>query len=198
MQMTRPLAFCAIAVWLTAGPAFAQEEAEAPESPPTPACTTDASPYRDFDFWVGDWEVFDPESDRKLGENTITLREKGCLIVERWNGARGGTGMSMNFYDPLKKAWRQVWQSPWGFIDYTGGADEQGRMVLEGTIHSNARGTSSDFRGRWTPNDDGTVLQEFWQRNAETGEWDPWFVGEYRPREDSLSSVQPSEVVEGG
>ena len=198
MQMTRSMAFCVIAACLTTGPVFGQEETEAPEPPPTPPCTTDESPYRDFDFWVGDWEVFDPGTDRKLGDNTITLREKGCLIVERWTGARGGTGMSMNFYDPLEKSWRQVWQSPWGFIDYTGGLDDQGRMVLEGTIHYNARGASGDFRGRWTPRDDGTVLQEFWQKNAETGDWEPWFAGEYRPRRNSLSSVPPGGIGHEG
>lgn len=192
MQMIRALAFCLVATWLTADPASAQEEAEAPESPPTPACTTDASPYRDFDFWVGDWEVYEPGTDRKLGDNPIELTQDGCLIVERWTGARGTTGMSMNFYDPLVGAWRQVWQSPWGFIDYTGGLDDEGRMVLEGKIHYNGRGTTHDFRGRWTPVDDGTVLQEFWQRNEETGEWDSWFVGEYRPRPESPSAAQPA------
>jgi len=152
-----------------------------PQARPAPACTTEVSPYRDFDFWVGDWEVFDPETGKKLGDNRVTLRENGCLIVEAWTSEGGGTGMSMNFYDPLEGAWRQVWQSAPGFIDYTGGLDEQGRMVLEGRLHSNARGTSVPFRGRWTPNDDGTVLQEFWQR-GDDGEWQSWFRGVYRPR----------------
>jgi len=167
-------------------PADAREDVPEPvsEAPPAPACTTQDAPYRDFDFWIGHWEVFDPESSRKLGENRITRREGGCLIVERWESAGGGTGMSMNFYDPLQDAWRQVWQSAAGFIDYTGGLDDEGRMVLEGTIHYNARGTSRPFRGRWTPRDDGTVLQEFWQRDPASGEWQQWFVGEYRPAAD--------------
>ena len=152
-----------------------------PQTAPQPACTTQTAPYRDFDFWIGEWEVFDPESDRKLGDNRVTRRENGCLIVEEWTGGGGGTGMSMNFYDPLIGAWRQVWQSAPGFIDYTGGLDEAGRMVLEGTLHSNARGTSVPFRGRWTPNGDGTVLQELWQRD-ENGAWQVWFRGLYRPR----------------
>jgi hypothetical protein len=160
----------------------AQQQDGAPSPPAKAPCTTEQAPYRDFDFWVGDWDVFDPDSGRKLGENTITLRENGCLIVERWRSVGGATGMSMNFYDPLEGAWRQVWQSAAGFIDYAGGLDDEGRMVLEGTLHYNGRGEAVDFRGRWTPNDDGTVLQEFWQRDAESGEWSNWFVGEYRPR----------------
>jgi len=169
-------------VLMTANRGHAQNlEDGQPTARPVPACTTDVSPYRDFDFWVGEWEVFDPESGRKLGVNSVTLREDGCLVVERWTSGAGGTGMSMNFYDPLEGAWRQVWQSAPGFIDYTGGLDEAGRMVLEGTLHSNARGTSVPFRGRWTPNDDGTVLQEFWQRD-DSGDWQNWFKGLYRPR----------------
>lgn len=171
-------ALCALAVGTTQAQDAGDDQ---PRERPVPACTTEASPHRDFDFWVGDWEVFDPESEKKLGDNRVTLRENGCLTVEEWTGAGGGTGMSMNFHDPLHGAWRQVWQSAPGFIDYTGGLDEQGRMLLEGMLHSNARGTKVPFRGRWTPMEDGTVLQEFWQRD-DSGEWQNWFRGLYRPR----------------
>jgi len=167
---------------VSVAPIRAQEvESDQPAPRPAPACSTQASPYRDFDFWVGDWEVFDPETGNRLGANRVTLRENGCLVVEEWTSDGGGSGMSMNFYDPLQGAWRQVWQSAPGFIDYTGGLDDEGRMVLEGTLHSNVRGTSVPFKGRWTPNDDGTVLQEFWQRE-DSGEWQTWFRGLYRPR----------------
>lgn len=183
MTVSLRLSGALLGVICVASAGNARETGQPPVKPAEPApCTTDASPYRDFDFWIGEWAVFDPDSGRKLGENTITLRENGCLIVERWRSVGGGTGMSMNFYDPLQGAWRQVWQSAAGFIDYAGGLDDAGRMVLEGTLHYNGRGEAVDFRGRWTPNDDGTVLQEFWQRDVESGEWSNWFVGEYRPR----------------
>ncbi len=181
-RTARLLTVVLAAAWWTAAPSQDGDSDPAASQAPTPACTTDAAPYRDFDFWVGHWDVFDPKTGRKLGENRITRSEGGCLILERWESAGGGTGMSMNFYDPLQRAWRQVWQSTAGFIDYTGGLDDQGRMVLEGTIHYNARGTSQPFRGRWTPRDGGTVLQEFWQQDPASGDWSVWFVGEYRPR----------------
>lgn len=161
----------------------ASSEAQESPSPPAPAaCTTDASPYRDFDFWIGEWEVYRPGTDERLGRNFIAKRENGCLLVEDWTGARGGTGMSMNFVDPFLGKWRQVWQSPWGFIDYSGGLDDEGRMVLEGRIHTHASGQDTDFRGRWTPREDGSVLQEFWQR-AEGEDWERMFAGEYRRKE---------------
>lgn len=162
---------------------FAQDEA--PQTPPpheTPACTRDQSPYRDFDFWIGDWQVFDPDQGTPLGRNRISREERGCLLIERWTSAGGGTGTSINLYDPLQGQWRQVWQSAAGFIDMQGGLDDQGRMVLEGRIHYNGNGRQAPFRGRWTPNDDGSVLQEFWQHDAQ-GEWQVWFRGIYRPDE---------------
>lgn len=147
--------------------------------PPPPPCAGDQAPWRDFDFWVGEWDVVHPQTGEVLGRNVITAREGGCLLTENWTGARGGTGFSINFHDPITKAWRQIWQSTAFFIDYSGGLDEEGRMVLEGTIHYHANGRQAPFRGRWTPQPDGTVFQEFWQKDAE-GQWQVWFKGVYR------------------
>lgn len=173
-------AAAAIAVLLTTACAAVAQD-EAPTPPPPPGCATDASPYRDFDFWVGHWDVYDPDGNF-AGENLISLREGGCLILEEWTGSQGGSGTSMNFYDPAVGAWRQVWQSAGAFIDYTGALDD-GSMALEGAITYNRTGLSAPFRGRWTEQDDGSVLQEFWQYNSETDVWDVWFVGEYRRKE---------------
>ncbi len=147
---------------------------------PIANCSGDQPPWRDFDFWVGEWTVFDPESDRKYGDNRVEKKERGCLILEQWTSVDGTTGISMNFYDPLTKQWRQVWQNAGIFIDYAGGLDDQGRMLLEGTIFYHGNGQQAPFRGRWTPNEDGSVLQEFWQFNAETSQWDGWFRGLYK------------------
>lgn len=149
----------------------------------TSQCTGSESPWRDFDFWIGNWEVYDPNTGNKVGDNRIEKRENGCLILENWKSIAGGSGISMNFYDPLEKKWRQVWQSAPAFIDYSGGLDEQGRMQLEGAIYYNASGQSAPFRGRWTAQDDGSVLQEFWQYDATSDNWNSWFVGEYRRSE---------------
>lgn len=156
-----------------------QASGEAPSPPPSP-CTTDTGAARDFDFWIGDWHVFRPGTDQQAGTNRISRREGGCLLLEEWTGASGGTGTSMNFHDPHRDAWRQVWQSASALIELEGGLDAQGRMAMEGTIFYHARDQRFPFRGRWTPRDDGSVLQEFWQQ-APDGEWATWFAGEYRP-----------------
>src|SRR5205085_11883872 len=66
------------------------------QSPPArPKC--DAPEYRQFDFWVGDWDV--TAGGQRAGTNLVTLEEGGCLIHEHWAGAKGGTGQRLNFYD---------------------------------------------------------------------------------------------------
>lgn len=145
-------------------------------------CTRAEGPARDFDFWIGQWNVFPPDGDEPAGTNRISVREGGCLLVEEWQGASGSSGTSLNFHDPRRGAWRQIWQSAPALIELEGGLDEAGRMAMDGTIFYHARGEQFPFRGRWTPREDGTVLQEFWQR-GEGGEWSSWFVGEYRRHE---------------
>ena len=61
---------------------------------------------------------------------------------------------------------------------------EEGRLDLVGTITYANRPEPRPFMGRWTAREDGSVLQEFWERNPETGEWGNWFKGVYTRVED--------------
>ena len=66
-----------------------------------------ASPeFREFDFWVGSWRVSDADG-KTAGDNVISLEQGGCVLVERWRSAGGGTGMSLNYYDPAAQLWKQ-------------------------------------------------------------------------------------------
>ena len=152
--------------------------AAASQKAPNP-CETEPA-FSQFDFWVGDWDVFDP-AGVKQGRNQITKAEGGCLLIERWRSARGTTGQSYNFYDPITKKWRQVWVSRGMSIDYVGGVSPDGSMVLTGEIHYH-QGQSFPFRGRWTPLDDGAVRQHFEQFDPDKQEWATWFTGIYRRR----------------
>ncbi len=158
-----------------AAPAIAQSQQPAPPPP----CQEDT--YRAFDFWLGTWDVTTP-SGQPAGTNVISEQENGCLLLEEWTSVSGGTGQSYNFYDPGMKKWRQVWVSGGATIDYAGGLNDAGEMVLEGEI-SNRNGATAPFRGTWTLQDDGSVKQHFQQYNPETEEWADWFVGIYRKKE---------------
>ncbi|WP_421790405.1 hypothetical protein [Hyphobacterium sp.] len=137
----------------------------------------------DFDFWVGEWNVYSPDGTL-AGTNSIRKTQGGCLIEEHWSGASGSEGFSMNFYDPLTGQWRQVWMSSGIFIDYSGGLDADGAMALEGEIHYHANDQRFGFRGVWTLNEDGSVTQHFTQFDAAEEVWTDWFIGRYVHQED--------------
>jgi hypothetical protein len=63
---------------------------------------------RQFDFWVGEWEVYNPQG-RRVGSSVIQSVASGCGILENWTDGFGGTGKSINFYDPGEHKWFQYW-----------------------------------------------------------------------------------------
>lgn len=140
-----------------------------------------AAEHRAFDFWLGRWEVLLADGT-VAGHNEIVAEQGRCVLIERWTGAQGGTGVSQNFYDVGSGQWRQVWISPGTQIDIRGAAGE-GEMVLEGTISYVKPGKTFPFRGRWTLLDDGRVRQ-FFEEAREPGVWKEWFEGFYVPQND--------------
>jgi len=164
-------------------PLSAQEPTTTEQLPAQPKarglCET-AERFNDFDFWVGEWNVYSNDEKRNFqGTNSITKHHKNCLVMENWTSAQGGTGSSMNYYDAVEDQWRQLWIAGGYSIDYTGGLDGSGSMVLSGRINFYKTGKSHDFRGRWTAAADGSVRQLFEQKDPQTGEWGVWFDGLY-------------------
>ncbi len=140
----------------------------------------DRPEHRQFDFWAGSWRVTNKEGDKTYGNNTITIEESGCVLQERWRSASGGTGSSMNYYDPGDGRWHQLWVDSGSSIIDIAGKLRDGSMVLAGTIYYLGDSRRADFRGTWTPLPDGSVRQFFEERDAE-GEWQTWFDGYYHP-----------------
>lgn len=141
-----------------------------------PVCGADASPYRDLDFLVGEWEFF-LEDGTKLAEQTYFKREEGCLILEDWRTVTGETGTGMNFVDPATGRWRQVWMSPNFHLDYSGTVDEKGILTLEGRMYPNNGAPGAQIRGVYTPLEDGSVTKEFLMRADDDDEWRQFFIG---------------------
>ena len=141
--------------------------------------------YRAFDFWVGTWAVRTPKG-QLAGNNRISIQENGCLVLEEWQGIRGGTGQSYNYYNPGDQQWHQLWISKDAIIRYAGGLTDTGVMRLEGTITYQADGRTAPFIGQWAKEKDGTVLQSFKEWDAKTEQWRDWFIGRY-PRPEPTS-----------
>ena len=127
--------------------------------------------HRQFDFWIGDWEVFNPQ-DQRVGSNRIDRVLGGCALHESWRGSTGHRGSSYNFYDSASGKWHQTWIDVVGAPLYINGGLEDGKMRMV-----NDAGTG---RITWTPLESGHVRQH-WEQSADGGTtWTTVFDGEYR------------------
>ena len=60
------------------------------ESPKSVSCA--ASEYRQFDFWPGDWDVFDVGSPIKDAYARVDRILDGCALLEDYQGIDGHKG----------------------------------------------------------------------------------------------------------
>lgn len=86
---------------------------------------------RQFDFWVGEWDVRAPEGS-PAGQSSITVENGDCWIHEHWSGGAGGKGESFNFYNPTTKKWHQTWVDDQGGLAEFDGEFRDGAMRMEG------------------------------------------------------------------
>jgi hypothetical protein len=144
----------------------------------TPLCAD--GPFREFDFWVGEWDVRDAEG-KTAGVNRIASEENGCVLVERWNSAAGGHGQSYNYYDPAAGKWKQLWVGL-GILLHMEGGLVDGSMRLEGPLQYLKEGRRTTLRGTWSTLPDGRVRQHFEESEDAGKSWTTWFDGYYTRR----------------
>jgi hypothetical protein len=156
-----------------AAPAIAADEPR----PAPPPCTT--AEHRQFDFWLGDWEVRDPDG-KVVGRNRLASLHKGCVMSESWTGSGGFTGSSLNAYDGDRGKWHQTWADSGGGLLLLEGGWGDGRMVLTG--ESTGAGKPAEVtvnRIAWQPLADGRVRQ-LWEASTDKGRtWTVVFDGYY-------------------
>lgn len=162
--------------------AAAQCGAGAQTPPPAapPAC--DAPEHRQFDFWLGDWDVSTPDG-KLAGRNTITRIVGGCALHEHWVGRGGFTGQSLNGWNRHTKQWHQTWVDSSGGRLELAGAAEGGGMHLEGrTPHADEAGRFVLQRIRWSLLPEGRIRQ-LWESSSDNGvSWTVAFDGTYQRR----------------
>jgi hypothetical protein len=78
--------------------------------------------YNQFDYWVGEWEVYDLKSNI-AGNSKISKILDNCVVLEEWtsSGSQQGlifSGKSYNSYNAASKQWQQNW------VDNKGGSNE--------------------------------------------------------------------------
>jgi len=123
---------------------FSQAAGPAQSPAPKPFDCT-APEYRQFDFWVGEWDLVpNPETrpaaaaplppDFKPMINIVTKAHGGCVIVETFDDQRGFTGQSFNIFDRFKRQWHQTWVDSGGGLHEYWGELKDGRMVYLGEV----------------------------------------------------------------
>ncbi|MCI0706733.1 MAG: hypothetical protein L0Y80_04505 [Ignavibacteriae bacterium] len=145
------------------------------QQPPTPC--KDSPEFRQFDFWIGEWEVRNPKGV-KVGESNIQLIIADCVIFENWTGAGGGSGKSFNVYNAATKKWQQFWVgSGGGVLEFSGGLNGN---KMEYTAQSTSKdGNVIHHRMTYFNNPDKTVRQ-LWENSTDGGkQWTVAFDGLY-------------------
>lgn len=159
---------------------LAQTQA-APAPPPRPCSGPE---YRQFDFWLGEWDVFGP-AGQKIGTNSITSMNGGCVVYESWRDARGGTGNSFNYYEAKTKRWHQFWVNSNGNAAPLSAAPDGTPMPMSGKLVDGAMvlqspaGVKPLNRWTWSKVDGGKVRQHAEQSTDDGKTWTTVFDGLY-------------------
>ena len=123
------------------------------------ACCTEN--HKAFNFWVGDWNVVD-STGKRIGENSIKVLEKGCILNENWKSDKGYTGKSYNYFDRSDSTWNQLWIDNSGSILKLKGKAEKDKMILSSEIK---QGKTQKYYDQitWLKVSDDKVVQ-LWER----------------------------------
>lgn len=162
--MTVPMSLI-LAGLLLANPASAQER----------PCAS--AHHREFDFWLGTWEVFERGSDQKAADVQVTAELDGCVIREEYRDAGGLRGTSLSSYDATSQKWQQTWITNRGQLLVIHGRRDHASMAFSGWMYEGA--TETLVRATWTPEADG--VRETAERSTDGGRtWRAWFDLSFR------------------
>ena len=76
----------------------------------------DTPENRQFDFWLGDWNVESAQGGVPAGQSHIELILGDCVVQENWqSNGNPYSGKSYNIYNAALKRWEQYW------VDNVGG-----------------------------------------------------------------------------
>jgi hypothetical protein len=165
--------FCLVVIALLLCCAAARADAAANGS-------CDAPAYRQFDFWVGDWDAFEVGAQDKppVARTHVDRMLGDCVLREDYVQNDGLHGRSFTIYDAHRKLWHQSWVTNRGDMLVIEGRLQGRRIVLEGD-QATADGRRR-IRATWEPQGDG--VRETAVVSTDGGhEWKPLFDIVFRP-----------------
>lgn len=164
--IARALGCVLIIALASAGPPSSAAEGS---DPPCAAPT-----YRDFDFWIGDWDVFDVSAPAKqVARVHVDPILNGCVLREDYKATDGHAGESFTIFDASRRVWHQTWVTDHGRLLMIEGEMHDGAMILEGTDRT-SDGRNRRVRGIWQNAKDG--VHERAMTSLDDGKtWTQWF-----------------------
>jgi hypothetical protein len=141
-------------------------------------CT--APEYRQFDFWLGDWDTFEfGGTEKVIARNRVNLMLDGCALREVYEQLDGLHGESFTIYDAARNVWHQSWVTNRGQLLMLEGGMQGESMVLSG-IDPGKDGKPLQLRGVWTRVAGG--VREKAETSSDAGKtWKPLFDIVFRP-----------------
>ncbi|MGA8437753.1 MAG: nuclear transport factor 2 family protein [Candidatus Sulfotelmatobacter sp.] len=135
--------------------------------------------YRQYDFWVGDWDAFDFDNPvTQVARTRVDRILDGCVLREDYKGTNGAEGQSFSIYDGSRGMWHQSWVTNRGKLLVIEGNFQAGAMVLSGVDYSASE--QPRVRGTWKPVGGG--VRETAVTSSDGGmTWKPWFDLVFRP-----------------
>jgi len=96
----------------------------------------EAKEYRAFDFWIGNWEVYNKFTGVKIGDNLVKRILDQCVIKENWSSLEFNEGTSLNYYNSHNKKWKQKWVDNEGnSLEFTGTIQNDTARFTASSIH---------------------------------------------------------------
>ena len=155
--------------------ASAQKKKATVSAPKGPPCSS--APYRQFDFWLGDWEVQTPKGTA-AGENKVEKILDGCALRESWISIDGSHGSSLTSYDGGAGRWTQTFVDDLGMVLVLDGEFRDGKMTLSGH-RAASRGSTTLNRIVWQKIE-GDKIRQRWEQSSDDGKnWTLLFEGIY-------------------
>jgi hypothetical protein len=149
--------------------------AVAPARADKPVAKCPAPEFRQFDFWLGDWDTFEVVGDttKSIARTHVDLIAAGCAVHELYEQTDGLIGDSILSFDPVRKAWQQTWVTNGGSLMVLTGAFKDGAVTLEGEYHS---GNGKKLLNRITWKPEGNGVRESSVLSKDGGKtWEPNF-----------------------
>jgi hypothetical protein len=186
MRMKRTMSVCASLI-LVAVAGRSWGDRDSTDTPIRPEVCADAH-YREFDFWIGDWDVFDVERPSAIVAHArVELILNRCVLHEIYEDLDGHKGESFSLYDATRKTWHQSWVNDSGYLLTIEGNLQGASMILEGLDHLPSD-KLRQVRGEWRP--DGQGAREIAWRSTDGGAtWVAWFDLSFRPH---LANSRPA------